>query len=118
MKNILLILLFLSVGAPAQIQIDKNKIETVEKKRNSRKNNKSSSKKLSAKNLKNKISHHQKKTDSYKKVEQKSSSDKTESIVIYERSYSVKYGVYLFMNHDADKNKFSETLAFRDFRNN
>ena len=74
------------------------------------KSKKNGSKKLSVKQLKNKVGYHQKKADPYK-IEQKKSSDKNESIVIYERSYSVKYRVYLFMN--TDKNEFSETLALR-----
>ncbi|MFS4431022.1 hypothetical protein [Chryseobacterium sp. S90] len=110
MKNVLLALLFLSVGAQVQAQIQNKEIEKVEKKPNSRKTKKTGNKKPSVKELKNKVDYHHKKADPYK-IEQKKSSDKNESIVIYERSYSVKYGVYLFMN--TDKNEFSETLALR-----
>ncbi|TZF99522.1 hypothetical protein FW781_06230 (plasmid) [Chryseobacterium panacisoli] len=101
---------FLSAGTEAQAQIQNKEIEKVEIKLNRRKAKKIGSKKLSGKHLKNKIGYHQKKADPYK-IEQKKSNDKNESIVIYERSYSVKYGVYLFMN--TDKNDFSETLALR-----
>ncbi|WP_223599310.1 hypothetical protein [Chryseobacterium sp. GVT01B] len=110
MKNVLLALLFLSVGAQVQAQIQNQETEKVEKKPNSRKTKKTGNKKPSVKKLKNKVGYHHKKADPYK-IEQKKSSDKNESIVIYERSYSVKYGVYLFMN--TDKNEFSETLALR-----
>jgi hypothetical protein len=119
MKNLLLALLFLLAGIQAQAQIQKNETQKGEQKSHSRKNKKPGGKKLLVKSLTNKdmkktFSHHRKKEDHYRKEYKKNGSDKEESIVVYERNYSIKYGVYLFMNFDADKNRFSEALALRD----
>ncbi|CAD0220538.1 hypothetical protein KYG33_08670 [Chryseobacterium sp. D764] len=121
MKNLLLALLFLLAGiqAQAQIQIQKNEIEKNEKKSISRTPQKTAGKKLPVKSLKNKdrkkmAGHSNKNNNVRKKEHKKSDQDKTESIVIYEKSYTVKYGVYLFMNLDADESGFSETLVLRD----
>ncbi|PWN63842.1 hypothetical protein [Chryseobacterium viscerum] len=119
MKNLLLALLFLLAGIQVQSQIQKNEAKKGEQKTYSRKNKKPEGKKLLVKSLKNKdmkktFNHHRKKEDHYDKEYKKNDRDKEKSIVVYERNYSIKYGVYLFMNLDADKNEFSEALALRD----
>jgi hypothetical protein len=119
MKNLLLALLFLLAGIQAQAQIQKSETKKGEQKTNSRKNKKSGGKKLLVKSLTNKgmkeaFNHPRKKVDHYHKGYKKDDRDKEESIVVYERNYTIKYGVYLFMNLDADKNEFSEALALRD----
>ncbi|NIF04525.1 hypothetical protein F3J23_03645 [Chryseobacterium sp. Tr-659] len=108
MKNFLLFLLFVSGGAYAQVQ--KSEIEKASMKSYPARNKKTKNKK-----------HHyhtgKKKTtgaDNADKNSRRKNNNTDESIVVYEKNYYVRYGVYLFMNHKINEDEYPEALALRE----